>query len=584
MKALASIRQSQLVVPRLRAVLLPIALLLPLWTVGIFGRSYWKPDEPREAAIVWRMHQSGNTAVPSLAGTPFLEKPPLLYWAAQPFMSEGRAAAWRARVPNLIYASIAALCVFLLASELMSATAATAATLITSSFLLNYQVSIWLATDAPLMAGVALSLLGLYRGYCASDTRTKLAYYTLMHGGLAFAFMAKSAAAWLVPGCAFLTLLLLDRNFRELLRWQLYAGAVIELACIGSWLWSVSQAPHGRELLEQVWMNLAGRFANLQSTLPGVPQYTQEHRNWFGKYFLEAPYFVFPWTLIVIAAVRRAWCSMREGTHVRAWRFCIAATLPALLLLSIARTGRDIYAAPLLIGMGIACGLWIDAAEAEPKRIDTLALRGSRWLIVLLAVLAIAALPLSLEFTHAESMATWPTLVGACILAFALVRSFVPTVTHASTSERVIALYSTYVLVIVGVSLAHFPMLNRQQDLLPIGAALRADLHGQPLVLVTPDETTRAFIDLEGLTVQQLTRPASLDEDTRNLLQTQPQTRFLIQTRERHGPLADRFGRNTRRRSSKDDVLDALTQMGLSVEKRYSIPDGRSYALLAHAS
>jgi len=91
MKALASIRQSQLVVPRLRAVLLPIALLLPLWTVGIFGRSYWKPDEPREAAIVWRMHQSGNTAVPSLAGTPFLEKPPLLYWAAQPFMSEGRA-------------------------------------------------------------------------------------------------------------------------------------------------------------------------------------------------------------------------------------------------------------------------------------------------------------------------------------------------------------------------------------------------------------------------------------------------------------------------------------------------------------
>ncbi len=35
------------------------------------------------------------------------------------------------------------------------------------TFLLSYQVAIWLATDAPLLAAVAAALLGAYRGFYA---------------------------------------------------------------------------------------------------------------------------------------------------------------------------------------------------------------------------------------------------------------------------------------------------------------------------------------------------------------------------------------------------------------------------------
>ena len=62
-------------------VLLSVALL-SIWCVGILGRGYWTPDEPREADIAWRMSWQPDKAVPLLAGEAFCEKPPLTYWAA----------------------------------------------------------------------------------------------------------------------------------------------------------------------------------------------------------------------------------------------------------------------------------------------------------------------------------------------------------------------------------------------------------------------------------------------------------------------------------------------------------------------
>jgi len=56
--------------------------LLLIWCVGMFGRGYWTPDEPREADISWRMSWQADKAVPLLAGEPFCEKPPLTYWLA----------------------------------------------------------------------------------------------------------------------------------------------------------------------------------------------------------------------------------------------------------------------------------------------------------------------------------------------------------------------------------------------------------------------------------------------------------------------------------------------------------------------
>jgi len=67
------------------------------------------------------------------------------------------------------------------------------AALISASAFEAYRVAIWLAPDACLMAGCALSLLGLYRGYSAPTSVRKLWWYTVMHVGALMGFMAKSA-------------------------------------------------------------------------------------------------------------------------------------------------------------------------------------------------------------------------------------------------------------------------------------------------------------------------------------------------------------------------------------------------------
>src|SRR2546422_6819908 len=58
-------------------VLCGFLLLLP----AIFLIDLFNPDEPREAEIAREMRDSGDLVVPHFDGCPFLEKPPLFYWA-----------------------------------------------------------------------------------------------------------------------------------------------------------------------------------------------------------------------------------------------------------------------------------------------------------------------------------------------------------------------------------------------------------------------------------------------------------------------------------------------------------------------
>src|SRR5258708_5752650 len=133
--------------PRTMIAWMALALLLA-WCVGMFGRGYWTPDEPREADIAWRMSWQADKALPLLAGEPFAEKPPLTYWLAALPMKLLGDQAWAARLPNLLYALITALGVGLLASRSTRPFPGLVAPATISTFLLSYQAPICLSHDA----------------------------------------------------------------------------------------------------------------------------------------------------------------------------------------------------------------------------------------------------------------------------------------------------------------------------------------------------------------------------------------------------------------------------------------------------
>jgi 4-amino-4-deoxy-L-arabinose transferase-like glycosyltransferase len=568
------------------------AALLLIWCVGILGRGYWTPDEPREADIAWRMSWQSEKAVPQLAGEAFCEKPPLTYWlAAVPIRLFG-AHAWAARLPNLLYAMLAALGAGLLARRSAGPMAGLVGAAAMSTFLLSYQVAIWLATDAPLLASVAIALLGAYLGFYATQTRDRLRGYLLMHAALGVGFLAKSAVVWMVPALALVTLAVWERRWRELLRWELYVGVLLQAAMIFTWIWFVYVGPDGPDHLKVFfWNNLIGRFTRIDA--PDNLQYATAHRNSPGKYLIELPLYLAPWTLLVIAALRRAWRARRTSfDDFRPVRFALAASVPPLAILSMAATARNIYFAPALPGVALLLGWWAREISDRPDRWDIRALRATSVLLllgVLVFVVASGVVGADAWNTMSSHAAFIVISAGGLVLAAWLaVRAWTAAREQAARAQW--SLLLAYCALLVGPASQIYISVDAWQDLGSIARAIERDAVGKPLILFAPDETTRAMIDMYARTAVELI-PGPIDaaavDRLRADVEAAPQSLVVVQLPGRARLIAQRFARylGLRRSGSgqtpDDEPLPAWTQAaGLRLARSYSLPNGRSYALL----
>jgi 4-amino-4-deoxy-L-arabinose transferase-like glycosyltransferase len=553
-------------------------VLLLTWCVGMFARGYWTPDEPREADIAWRMSWQADKAVPLLAGEAFCEKPPLTYWLAAIPIELFGAHAWAARLPNLLYALISALGVGLLASRSLGRFAGMVGAATISTFLLSYQVAIWLATDAPLAAAVSVALLGAYIGFYSETTNERLRGYLLMHAALGLGFLCKSAAAWMVPALAILTLSIWEKRWRELLRWELYLGLLIQAAIILTWVWFVYRGTDGVEHLKVFfWNNLVGRFASVEA--PPELQYAAAHRNSPGKYLIELPLYLFPWTLLVMAAARRAWRQRQNSLHDnRAVRFAIAASLPALLVLSLAATARNIYLAPALPGFALLVAWWAREILPGADKWDVRALRATAAMLIL-GVAAFAAALFLLDTGSSNS--TLDRTLYAAISLIGLTAAFIMAVRAWSAARGQVvtaqwALLLAYCALLVGPASQVYRRVDAWQNLAGIARAVQRDSAGKPLVLLAPDETTRAIIDMYARpAVARIDGPfdASRIERVRSFDAASPDSLFLVQLPSQAPTLPWR----ARPAQTAIPVWEAAN---LTVVQTYGLANGRRYALL----
>jgi len=482
--------------PARSALPLVVLALAPLWLIMLFGRGLWTPDEPREADIAWRMSLQSDRTLPHLADAPFLEKPPLSYWMSAAGITLFGDSPGAARAPNFLYAAIGAASVAGLALAMQAETlAAIIAGLVAMSALIVFRVSVWLAPDAGLLAGCALALLGAWRGYHAAPGLPKLRGYALMHLGAAIGFMAKSAPGWLLPALALLGLIVWERRWAELRRWEIYAGFLIQLLIIGPWLLAIAhEADAGETLSTLFWHNLIGRFTRVAS--PAALDYTSGHHNSPGKYLRELPVYLLPWTLVVAAALARSWRQVRgSAPGATAWRFALCASLPFLVLLSVAATARDVYAAPGLIGFGLLAALWVQEAERSPHRLDRLAVRFSRYLTALIAW----ALAGAIAVLAAVGEASRPR---SAVIALAVIAVAHLALLYAARAERngdfprsLAWIYGGYAPALCLAALVVLPVIDRWQDLPALARRIHADTAHAPLALLDADETTIAVLD-----------------------------------------------------------------------------------------
>ncbi len=276
--------------------LLPL-LLLYLYNLGGAGFGL-DPDEPRYASIGREIAHSGDWVTPHLNGSPWYEKPPLLYWMTGAATKLGLRDEWAARLPVALL-SLAFLAFFytIVEREFSGRTAMIATALLgTSAGWIGY--SFVAVTDLPVAATFnAAMLLALF------DTRPRrgrpggslpIAAGWISGALLGLAILAKA----FLPAALFLPVWLVARGKRL----SIIAGAVLVAA---PWhllmLWR-----HGHDFWNvYFWQQQVGRFNSAQLV----------HGQPFWFYLAVLPLGLFPWTpLFALLARRKTYADVRVSS------------------------------------------------------------------------------------------------------------------------------------------------------------------------------------------------------------------------------------------------------------------------------
>jgi 4-amino-4-deoxy-L-arabinose transferase-like glycosyltransferase len=395
--------------------------------------------------------------------------------------------------------------------------------------------------------------------------------------------MAKSAPGWLAPALALLTLIAWERRWSELRRPELYAGFLLQAVIIVPWLTSVGHEPDGLHALRVMFLdNLAGRFSTIASA--DGTAYSTGHPNWPGRYLVELPFSLLPWTFLIIAALRRAWKRLRSNTLDAPWRFAVAASVPFIVLLSIASTARDIYAAPAVPGLALLVALWALDLEHAQSGWDRFTLRATRGVVIAIAVVlafTAAAIAVANNADLVELVLIPGTIAVLSVVCLVSAHQLAGSSEYAASITFTTAAFAI-ALVLAGVSV--FPAIDRWQDLPAMGRAIQRDNQGHALALLQPDETTVAMLDNSLRTPPVFIRTST--GATGWLCRHSSDGRLVVMLPGRApGEMSRLLGPLWRVKQPGDGDAATLENTGVAkLLARYELPQGRRYAVMAPGS
>jgi len=317
-------------------------------------------DEPRYAAIGQAMARTGDLVTPVLWGSPWFEKPPLLYWMSAAFFALGLQPEVAARLPvALLSLAFLALAAWLVAREFgAEASALSISLLATCAGWVAY--SNFCLTDLPMAVFFSLAvLLALPLLRDTADERGVWLRFLVIGSCLGLAVLAKG----LVPLALALPMAWFLRQW-----WRAWAWAA--LACVlvaGPWYTAI-YLRQGMPFVREFFFK--HHFERMYS---GSLQHVQP---WY-YYALVMVGALFPWTpLFLLFARRKAGWDKRRS-------LLLATVLFGFLFFSVIVNKLPGYLLPLLPALFLLLG-----AEFE---VSSFAELSRKWLIA--PVLLIALIP-----------------------------------------------------------------------------------------------------------------------------------------------------------------------------------------------
>jgi 4-amino-4-deoxy-L-arabinose transferase-like glycosyltransferase len=330
-----------------RWVLLVVLLTGAYFAVGVFDHDIWSPTEPAVAGVVWEMYAHDDLAVPRINGLPYLEKPPLYYWAAWACCKiGGRISAGLLRLPAATFGALCLLLAFSAARSRYGAAAAWLATTLAATTPCFYELSHRATAD---MAALFFTFLcfALFASTLSpsEDTPKRHPLDILFALALALSFYSKNFYTWLIVLPPVLLFLAYKRLYRRI---GVIVGLLAAFFVLAMTPWCLALFRRGGwEYLRTIFVdNTLGRFFSIVPPWP-VSALNDAYR--VGKEESRLVYvtalFVFsaPWTLAFIASLAAFF--RKRGGDFRLFLKIAFVAIPLVLALSSSRAGE--YAMPI---------------------------------------------------------------------------------------------------------------------------------------------------------------------------------------------------------------------------------------------
>lgn len=487
----------------LNHLLLLLIVLTPLFSLGLSNHGLWSADEPRVAEIGREMALSGNWAVPTLNGKPFLEQPPLYYGTlALVFKTLGAASDKAARIPSALFSFGTVLILFFVSNALFGPRVALFSGLVLATSGEFFRVAHWVIVDSAL-AFLIMAAMGFFiTGYFSRSERKKTLCYILLYVACTLAFYAKGFVGIVIPGLGILAFLIMERNFKEIARMRLWLGALIFLVMTLPWfiaLWLQA----GSEYLKVFFLH-----NHLQRFLPAsmaasISESASGHHHPFYYYIAELPTGFLPWSILLLPGLWHVFSRSGRAAHLdqparTGALFAKCWFLTGIFFLSIASTKRALYLLPLLAPLSMLLALYMDSTLKAG--VIGWAEKVFLWIFdVLLLIIGLALIPAYVYtknvYPPAVSSAFFGTVLSVSVLvaAISLVGFF--SLRRTNLSRYWVSICASVALLLIFVSVAIMPLIDKYKSFVPfcdnITAAVPSD---QPLYAYKPDETLRGVV------------------------------------------------------------------------------------------
>jgi 4-amino-4-deoxy-L-arabinose transferase-like glycosyltransferase len=321
-----------------KALLLGLLCLIWLGT-GLVGHDPWKPDEVSGFGVIYSMLHNGDWLAPTLAGEPFMDKPPLFYWTAALFaklFSPLLPLHDGARLASGFYTALTLLFTGLAGRRLYGENRGWAAVIILIGCLGMLVSAHQMTTDLALLSGCAMMLYG----FSLSKERCIRAG-ALIGTGMGIGFMSKG---FISPILLVLTAASLPLIFRGWRKRQYYLSLAAALLFALPWLagWPLLLYRYSPQLFSDwAWTHNIGKWISYAKTGPGSDSlYYLENLPWLA------------WPAIPLAAwvvwKSRKRLSQREDLQLPLVGFAVM-----LVTLSLAQDIEEVFALPMLLPISL---------------------------------------------------------------------------------------------------------------------------------------------------------------------------------------------------------------------------------------